>query len=420
VKICKRSRAVILVAAASSAVGVLSPRLALAQFAINTLTSFNGSPTGADPREGLLTLSGNTLYGTTEMGGANNDGEVFSLPVTGGTPTVLASFNGTNGQNPLAGLTLSGNTLYGTTFAGGPNGNGEVFSVPVTGGSPNVLASFDAGLDGGSPRSGLIVSGGTLYGSTVAGGPDRDGVVFSVPIGGGTPTPLGSFTGSNGSQPTGDLALSDGILYGTTREGGTSNDGVIFSVPVTGGTPTALASFDVTNGAAPFSGPTLSGTMLYGLTTGGGGDGYGDVYSFPIGGGAINVLASFDVPDGVDSVGDPLISGNILYGTTGAGGDDGFGDVFSVPTAGVSLSVMASFDNVNGAHPFAGLIMDSSGNLYGTTSLGGNGGAPLTYGTVFEVVVPEPASTSLLAIGSLALLRRRRRIGRRAADSISI
>ena len=62
-----------------------------------------------------LTLSGNTLYGTTQYGGANGDGTVFSVPLSGGSPTVLASFNGSNGNEPLGGLTLSGNTLYGTT-----------------------------------------------------------------------------------------------------------------------------------------------------------------------------------------------------------------------------------------------------------------------------------------------------------------
>jgi autotransporter-associated beta strand protein/uncharacterized repeat protein (TIGR03803 family) len=77
-----------------------------------------------------LTLSGNTLYGTTDSGGANNEGTVFSLPLGGGSPTVLASLNGSNGENPQAGLTLSGNTLYGTTEGGGANyDEGTVFAL---------------------------------------------------------------------------------------------------------------------------------------------------------------------------------------------------------------------------------------------------------------------------------------------------
>ncbi len=79
-----------------------------------------------------MTLSGNTLYGTTESGGANDYGTVFSVPLSGGSPTVLASFS--NIAFPEAGLTLSGNTLYGTTNGGGTYGDyGTVFSVPVRG-----------------------------------------------------------------------------------------------------------------------------------------------------------------------------------------------------------------------------------------------------------------------------------------------
>ena len=103
---------------------------------LTTLGSFNGAD-GGSPTAGLtISADGSTFYGTTYSGGANGYGTVFSVPVTGGTPTVLASFNGTNGQAPEAGLILSGSTLYGTTTEGGANGSGEVFSIPVTGGAP--------------------------------------------------------------------------------------------------------------------------------------------------------------------------------------------------------------------------------------------------------------------------------------------
>ena len=56
--------------------------------------------------------------------------------MTGGTPTTLLSFNGTNGEYPHGGLTLSGSTLYGMTYHGGANDDGTIFSIPVTGGTP--------------------------------------------------------------------------------------------------------------------------------------------------------------------------------------------------------------------------------------------------------------------------------------------
>ena len=151
------------------------------------LASFNGS-NGAFPLADL-TLSGNTLYGTTVDGGTNNDGVVFSLPITGGTPTVLASFNGSDGWGPIAGLILCGNTLYATTNEGGaysapysaPYGYGVVFSLPITGGTPTVLASFNDS-DGADPIGDLTLFGNTLYGTTQGGGANNAGTVFSVSV----------------------------------------------------------------------------------------------------------------------------------------------------------------------------------------------------------------------------------------------
>jgi len=144
---------------------------------------------GANPQTTLI-LSGSTLYGTTEGGGAYGDGEVFSLPLTGGTPTVLASFDGANGESPIGNLVLSGDTLYGTTFSGGTDNDGTVFSVPITGGILTDLVSFN-GPNGQNPSGGVTLSqdGGTLYGTTELGGAgygsdgnddQGEGTVFAV------------------------------------------------------------------------------------------------------------------------------------------------------------------------------------------------------------------------------------------------
>jgi uncharacterized repeat protein (TIGR03803 family) len=105
-----------------------------------TLFQFDG--THGELPFGSLTLSadGSTLYGTTENGGTNSDGTVFSLPVDGGTPTTLVTFDSAHGQNPRGSLTLSGSTLYGMTEVGSPY-YGTVFSIPVTGGTPATLFS---------------------------------------------------------------------------------------------------------------------------------------------------------------------------------------------------------------------------------------------------------------------------------------
>ena len=153
------------------------------------------------------------------VGGANGDGTVFSIATSGGSPTVLCSFSGSNRSLPYAGLTLIGSTLYGTTPDGGANDDGTVFSIATSGGSPTTLCSFN-GSNGKEPYAGLTLIGSTLYGTTWGGGAYGDGTVFSIATSGGSPTTLCSFSGSNGKNSYAGLTLVGNTLYGTTRGAG--------------------------------------------------------------------------------------------------------------------------------------------------------------------------------------------------------
>jgi uncharacterized repeat protein (TIGR03803 family) len=213
----------------------------------------------------------------TNAGGASGFGTIFSLPVTGGSLTLLCSFTGNGGACPGAkpngSLTFSGSTMYGMTSAGGAKGDGLVFSLPSTGGTPNILCSFTGNggaCPGANPNGSLTFSGSTLYGMTSAGGANGDGLVFSLPITGGTPNILCSFNYTNGGEPAGDLTLIGSSLYGLTEIGGANGNGTIFSLPVGGGTPTILFSFDGVHGSNPMGSLTLSGSTLYGMTEFGG------------------------------------------------------------------------------------------------------------------------------------------------------
>jgi uncharacterized repeat protein (TIGR03803 family) len=117
----------------------------------------------------------------TNEGGVNDEGTIFSIPVTGGTPTILFDFDFTHGGYPLGDLTLSGSTLYGMTDFGGVNDDGVIFSIPVTGGTPTTLFNFD-GTHGILPCGNLTLSGSTLYGTALRGGANDKGVVFSLAV----------------------------------------------------------------------------------------------------------------------------------------------------------------------------------------------------------------------------------------------
>jgi uncharacterized repeat protein (TIGR03803 family) len=158
--------------AAAGAVGCFAAP-AMASFTLTTLTTLDGTDQGQAPLGGVIVSSdGSTLYGTTVGGGTGNFGTVYSLPITGGTPTNLAMFNGTNGAGVAGGLLLSNNTLYGTTENGGVAQDGTVFSVPTSGGGPTALTTFDgSGFgDGAQPMSGLVLENNTLYGTAYSGG----------------------------------------------------------------------------------------------------------------------------------------------------------------------------------------------------------------------------------------------------------
>ena len=371
-----------------------------------TLYSFSGlSGDGMYPN-GALTLNGSTLYGTTSEWGiaCEGPGTVFSIPVSGGTPTTLLSFNGTNGSVPLGGLTLSGTILYGMTDQGGAYGNGgggsgfgTIFSIPVGGGTPTTLFNFD-GTNGVNPAGSLTLSpnGSTLYGMAVFGGANNKGTIFSIPVGGGTPTTLFNFNATSGTATSqGSLTLSPNgsTLYGMTYNGGANNKGTIFSIPVGGGTPTTLFNFDGTNGAYPCGSVTLSpdGSTLYGIANEGGANSNGTVFSISVTGGTPTTLFNFSGNNGQGPTGDLTLSGSTLYGTTGDGGANNKGSIFSIPVSGGTPTTLFNFSGNNGQVPTGDLTLSLNGStLYGMTNIGGAN----SKGTVFALNI-APAKIGL-------------------------
>ena len=386
------------------------------------LHSFTGGVgDGIFPFAGLIADSAGNLYGTTNQGGAANDGVVFKLS-PGGIETVLYSFCGkpgcSDGAGPGAGLIADrhGN-LYGTTPGGGAANAGVVFKLSP-GGIETVLYSFcgkPGCSDGAGPGAGLIADRlGNLYGTTGGGGgPGCDGlgcgVVFKLsppipPATKWTETVLHSFVGSDGGRPSsGLIADSKGNLYGTTGVGGASDRGVVFKL-APNGTETVLYSFcsltNCSDGASPLGGLIAdSAGNLYGTTNDGGGSGcnYGPglcgvVFKLSPGG-TETVLHAFagGSSDGAGPWAGLIAdaSGN-LYGTTKGGGatgcpPPGCGVVFKLVPGGTE-TVLYSFCSLtncsDGIYPTAGLIADSSGNLYGTAS---GDDLPRIGGVVFEL-----------------------------------
>lgn len=373
----------------------VAPRPALGQTGGGgVLYSFaaNGSD-GIAPLAGLVMDSSGNLYGTTSSGGAGGNGTVFKITAAG-SESVLYSFGtddaGIWSANPQAGLVMdAGGNLYGTATTGGAKGYGAVFQI-TPGGNESVVYSFAGTPDGANPLAGLVMdASGNLYGTTGSGGANGNGTVFKVTPA-GVATLLHSFAAqwstSDGGNPQAGLVLdASGNLYGTTFSGGAFvSGGTVFKV-TPAGVETTLHSFgaSLSDGFAPQAGLVMDGRgNLYGTTGGGGATGNGTVFKITPAGSASLIYSFGGGADGSGPKAGLVIdaSGN-LYGTTYMGGASGNGTVFKVTPAGVE-SVLYSFGAApDGAYPQGGLVMDARGNLYGTTSAGGASGA----GTVFRI-----------------------------------
>ena len=409
------------------ALGVLAGSLLSANAAsaqtLTTLASFNNID-GANPVGVLIADANGNLFGTTNVGGASGLGTVFELAKTStgyaSSPTTLASFNNYDGSNPYGALLAdaSGN-LFGTTNLGGASSAGTVFELVKTStgyaSAPTTLVSFTF-TDGAYPYAGLIADAtGNLFGTTFAGGTGSAGTLFEI-VKTSTgfasiPTTIINFDSiHNGNSVAPLIADANGNLFGTTRYGGSSGVGTVFELAKTStgyaAAPTTLVTFNSIDGAQPLFAQLIADASgnLYGTTYIGGTSSVGTVFEIAKTSTGYattpTTLFSFNHTDGAYPYGGLLIdaAGN-LFSTTEGGGTPGVGTVFKLAKTSTGYATapttVVSFNTTNGSYPFTGLLVDSSGILYGTTLNGGASGA----GTVFELtgsgfVVPSSTPPS--------------------------
>jgi uncharacterized repeat protein (TIGR03803 family) len=406
----------------------LAMSVLLTACAVNTLASstekilhnFGAAGDGANPSAGMTFDAQGNLYGTTAGGGTGDCvpgpcGIIFQLtPNQNGTWTenLVHTFQGLDGgfdPNPVI-LDRRGN-LYGAS----PCAHQDCFVFPNVGGvvfqiTPGPNGSWDFRLiqifsnvsQQGYYPSGLAFDpAGHLYGTTSGGGPAADGVAFllgQVSVSGWYEIVAHYFTGGSGdgSGPTGALAFDNsGNVYGVTTDGGAHNNGTVYKLTPNhdsfGWSETVLYEFTGGNDGKFPNGVVLDAAgNLYGTTEEGGAGGLGTVFELTPnqnGTWTENVLHSFaGGSDGaapqyaptLDAVGD-------LYGTALRGGSGSAGIVYELTPSGGQWqeNIVYSFTGgADGGSPYCGVVLDNSGNVYGTTY---SGGAYNNGGVAFEI-----------------------------------
>lgn len=369
--------------AAACLMAMLAPLAARAQ-TFSTLYSFTGQADGALPIAGVILDAQGNLYGTTFEGGSYGGGTVFTLS-NAGKETVLYSFIGSgDGAGPYGGVIrdAAGN-IYGTTVIGGLSDTGVVFRLSEVG-KYTKLYSVNAG-DGSYPYGGVIQGpNGKIYGTTAYGGAYNFGTVFQLNKAGQETNEYDFTGGADGSVPlAGLIQEGHGNIYGTSAFGGAYGYGTVFEVSKTGKEMVLYSFTGTTDGAIPIAGlfEDADGNF-YGTTEYGGTYGYGVVFEVS-GTNQETVLYSFTGgADGASPYAGVIQdSGGNIYGTTYQGGAFGYGAVFEINTAGQETVLYSFTGGADGANPHAALIEDSMGNLYSTSYYGGAYG----YGTVFKL-----------------------------------
>jgi uncharacterized repeat protein (TIGR03803 family) len=375
----------------------------------------------------LVQAQDSTFYGLTVPGGSASSESVFHASATGMT-SVLTGLTTAGGATPEGLIQGLDGNFYGMTPDGGSTGKGTFFRVTPAG-VVTLLHTFGDGTvanDGATPKGALIIdASGNFYGTTQFGGSANEGTIFCITITPGTSSIAMAIIHSfgdgsvahDGAQPVAGLVrdTTTGYMYGTTLGGGalvtggnlnvgtqansgdTIYGGTVFSVDPSAKVTTLHCFGDgsvANDGLLPSSALAYNSNApgcIYGTTIDGGSDGKGTLFKITDAG-QVTILHNFDdgsvANDGTFPVSPVLTAfsaqtGLTIFGTTPTGGTAGQGTIFALNSSN-TLTLLHNFGDGSvtndGQMPMAGLCLDASGNLYGTTLAGGAGG-----GTMFAI-----------------------------------
>jgi uncharacterized repeat protein (TIGR03803 family) len=342
----------------------------------SVLYNFTIGAGGENPSSPLVQGSSGIVYGTTNGGGANGQGTLYSFNIATGQQAPLYAFTQMGGADAL--VAGPGGVLYGA-LQYGPK-YGAIFTFNPATAAYAVLHTFTAnrtGTDGFAPIAVAVANNGTVYGQAGLGGEGSRGTVFQITKQGKLRVLL-AFSNAGGSVP-GTITLIGNALYGVIcdKSGGTST---LYKIPTATGKPQTLYQFTGgSDGGCPTGRVVPAGHgVLDGIASTGGSHGIGVIYQVNETTGAETVL--FNFPARLRSPPDAILPGHsgIIYGVRGNPGG-----VFAFDTAkqtSKQLGGTAGEQALQSIVPLPGLLLEGS-NLYGLTAMGGD----TNVGTLFSV-----------------------------------
>lgn len=370
---------------------------AQAQPQLKTQHAFTGGGDGANPKAGVTLKNGN-VYGTASAGGNGSGTAWQATPNANGYTTLPISVLSSGGAVPLSRLVFGPDGHpYGTTYQGGTRGGGVAFDLlpPLTicrtvscYWKENVLVNFGTDIYRGGYGDLLWDASGNIYGTAVYGGSGYGGVYELTKTNNTwTETLLYPFkVGTDGRNPqSGLIADSNGNLFGTTLQGGTGGYGTVFELSYLmgiGWNETLIYNFqNGPDGKYPEGGLVMDQMgNLYGTTSDGGSGGGGTVFELSPLNGQYSYAPVYSFTGTLNRQCGPwasltLDASGSLYGTTFCDGANKLGSVFKLTKTQNTWNLTSLHDftgMTDGSNPISNVTVDASGNMYGTTSMGGD------------------------------------------------
>ncbi len=350
---------------------------------LDVVHHFGGDEEGEFPQGGVTLGTDGSLYGVTQFGGENNQGSIYRFDPDAEDFEIVYHLNAatTDGRYPLSTLveTVDGDFI-GTCSEGGSNGNGSIFKVS-TDGTYEVLQSLISSIHGSFPKSGLTSSDGeTFYGVCEFGGDFGFGTLYSIEAEGNFAVLHDFEYAVDGSNPLGRPSLnSTGDILSTASNGGTNNFGTLYTYS-TDGTFTKLYDLSLPLSGAVPHGLVANGNSFVGTTQNGGTYNQGVIFSLDLDGTRTEIHSLDPFNDGQLPNDDLLITEDgTIYGTARFGGLIQSGTVFAITPDGSYTAFHHFTGGAQGQFPIGGVTLHSNGQLYGTTTSGGDFGNGVIY-----------------------------------------